>query len=201
MQVETPAGIKLMKDLRVGDEVLAPVQGNQFAYQPITWFLHKDHQIEAEFVELKTATSTLSITRHHLVPVVSCDLDLASLGDEGVSSMMNAHVIYAERAQVGQCLLRVHGNQIGLEPIVAVERVRKQGIYSPMTASGSLVVEQLHVSCYSNSLESYTLQHTFYSLVHRVSGWFTSAWAVATDHQIDVPFGVLLVGQSHPQAV
>jgi len=202
MQVETPAGLKSMSDLRVGDEVLAPVQGNQFAFQPITWFLHKDPQVEAEFVELQTARQTLSISRHHLVPVVSCDLDLQALGDEGVSSLMNAHAMFAERATVGQCVLRVAANQIHLEPIVHISTVRKQGVYAPMTAAGSLVVQQLHVSCYAHSIESYTLQHSFYSLLHRVSGWFTSAWAVATGaERVDIPFSVMLFGESQPLRV
>jgi len=200
MQVETPSGMKSMRDLKVGDEVLAPVQGNQFAFQPVTWFLHLDHDVQAEFMELKTAHQTLSLTRHHLVPVVSCDMDLAALGDEGVSTLMSAHAIYAERATPGQCLIRVHGNQMQLEPIVSVESVRKQGIYSPMTASGSLVVEQVQVSCYSNSLESYTLQHSFYTAFHKVSDWFTSVWASATD-RVDVPFSIMLFGSSQPQNV
>lgn len=191
--------MKYMKDLKVGDEVLAPAHGNQFAFQPVTWFLHLDHEVEAEFIELKTAHQTLSLTRHHLVPVVSCDLDLAALGDEGVSTLMSA-AVFAERAAPGQCLIRVDGNQMQLEPILGVASVRKQGIYSPMTASGSLVVEGVQASCYSNSLETHTLQHTFYTAFHKVSDWFTSAWVSATD-RVDVPFSIMLFGSSQPQNV
>jgi len=202
MQVETPAGMKYMKDLKVGDEVLAPVQGNQFAFQPVTWFLHLDPDVQAQCMELKTAHQTLSLTHHHLVPVVSCDLDLQALGDEGVSTLMSAHAIYAERAAPGQCLIRVHGNQMQLEPILSVASVQKQGIYSPMTQSGSLVVEGVHASCYSNSLESYTLQHTFYTAFHKVSDWFTSVFfASGIESRVDVPFSIMLFGSSHPQNV
>jgi hypothetical protein len=204
MQVETSVGMKSMKDLRIGDEVLAPVQGNQFAWQPITWFLHLDHQLEAEFLELKTAHQTLSLTPHHLVPVVACDFDLSALGDEGVSTLMSAYAVYAQRATVGQCLIRVDAatQQIHLEPIVAIANVRKQGVYSPMTASGSLVVEQIHASCYSNSIESYTVQHSFYSAYHRASGWFTSAWAAVThEDKVEVPLGLWFLGSSQAQSV
>jgi len=206
MQVETRFGTKSMSELQTGDEVLAPVEGGQFVWQPITWFLHRDHSVRAEFVELKTATQTISLTAHHLIPVAPCDLDLATLDAEGFASIMAKYAIYAERAQLGQCLVRVENAQVSLEAIQLKQVVEKQGIYSPMTSSGSLVVQGIHASCYSSSMESYLMQHTFYSYYYKLARLLASLNPFATEQvdqssRVAVPFGVMLVGQSQPQRV
>jgi len=189
--------MKLMKDLGVGDEVLAPTQGGQFAFQPITWFLHRDQHLPAQFIQLTSNSRQLELSRKHLIPVLPCDLHLDGIDGEMVAGLLAKYSVFAEKAQVGQCLMHVdQKNQVSLEEIQEVGVVEKKGIYSPMTAAGSLVVEGVHVSCYSSSIESYLLQHSFYSHYHALASWMQTIWSILNPWAlesplVDIPVGVL----------
>jgi len=195
--VQTRFGAKYMRDLSTDDEVLSPTQAGQFSWQPVTWFIHRDHNVETDFVELKSGSGNepLALTRHHLIPVLPCDFDVSAFEGEAASSLMSKFAIFAEKAEKGQCLVHLRGDSIALEPITAKRIVRKQGIYSPMTSSGSLVVNGVHVACYSSSMESFVLQHTFYTHWYKLAKLFDHLksfqfWGSITNNQIDVPWSI-----------
>lgn len=48
-----------MKDLRIGDVVLVAESGGVFTYKSIEFFLHREENHKAQFVQLQTKTGFL----------------------------------------------------------------------------------------------------------------------------------------------
>jgi hypothetical protein len=189
-----------MRDLNEGDEVMAPMQSGQVSWQPVTWFLHKESEVTAEFVELSVnGAAQIAMTKKHLLPLLPCDTDLSAFIGESASSLMTRFAVFAERAKVGQCLVQLSADQqrLTLQPISDVRMVVKQGIYSPMTSSGALLVNDVLSTCYSSSLESFVVQHSFYTQWHwlsqavqSVSSWFHSH---ISGDLVPLPLGIKVV--------
>jgi len=120
-------------------------------------WIHYDPAQVAEFVDLTTESGhKLSLTENHLIYAVDCD------GGSPRSPVM------AGQLEVGKCVL-VQGadGELMTTPVVSIEKTTKTGIYSPLTASGSIVVDGVLASCYS-SVESEGLQKFMFSYISAI---------------------------------
>lgn len=116
-------GSVAMKDLTIGDLVMTDQQ-----YQPVFGFAHLEPSRMAEFLSIEMASNgkPLEITSEHLV------------------FMQEGNAVRADSVKVGDML---RGTE-GAVTVTKIEKVFKQGLYAPMTPSGSVVVEGIVASNY-----------------------------------------------------
>jgi len=118
-------GVVAMKDLAVGDAVLT----HNGAYEPIYAFGHYNPTKEAEFLQLTTANSVLEMTGEHLVFLQNKE-----------------NPVRADSVQVGD-VLRSADSSNTLK-VNKVNTIQRQGLYAPLTNSGTVVVDGVVASSY-----------------------------------------------------
>jgi len=120
-----------MKNLQIGDMVR--VQGND-KYEPVYSFGHKNTYDTAEFMEVETSSSNtkLLLSAQHMVWEVTQEKFIPA------SEVRRGHV------------LEVSGKNDSMTAEVTTVRanVRKQGMYAPFTASGTIVVNGIVASSF-----------------------------------------------------
>ena len=132
---------KAMRDLTVGDKVMVAKEDGSIRFEDVYFF---DHQVDGgahEFVRLALADGrALELTGGHFLPVGE-SLDAATM-------------TRARDVAAGAPLLVLAGGAgaKGVEPVVvtAVSRVAKAGLFAPVTASGTVVVDGVVASAYSD---------------------------------------------------
>jgi Hint module len=123
-----------MKDLVQGDLVLT----ENGKYEPIYTFGHYAPAAIATFLDVRTAITTLRLTKHHMVYI-----------------NQQGQPIAASQLSVGD-LLRTVASEIG-EPILSIREVREKGLYAPFTPSGKIVVNGIIASVYMTVLNENTV--------------------------------------------
>ena len=113
---------KAMRDLEIGDKVL--VEGGKF--EPIYSFAHRQAESKSEFLHLATSTTTLAVTKYHLV-------------------FANGHAVPSFMVKVGDMLTDASGEAAKVE---SIKTVTGSGIYAPLTPSGKIVVNNIMASCF-----------------------------------------------------
>ena len=99
-------------------------------------FSHRLEEASYNFIELKTATTTLAITPNHFLYV-------------------NGELREARFVSAGDNLTLASGEQ---DTVLSVGRVQKDGIFNPHTLSGDIVVDGVLTSTYTAAF-SPTLAH------------------------------------------
>ena len=123
---------KQMADLAVGDKVLT----RDGAFSEVFMFSHRLEEASYNFIELKTATTTLAITPNHYLYV-------------------NGELREARYVSAGDSLTLASGKQ---DSVLSVGRVQKDGIFNPHTLQGDIVVDGVLTSTYTSAF-SPTLAH------------------------------------------
>jgi len=145
--VTTDAGVKKpMKDLRVGESVLALSDDGLLRPSEVLLFLDRSETARTEYVTLVTdAGKSITATPTHLV---------LRWEKPERSQIRHANPVYAKNVRVNDTLLTVIGGDGGLlrlrtERVVAVTRTVKFGLYAPLTVDGTVVVDDVVASCYA----------------------------------------------------
>ena len=99
-------------------------------------FSHRLEEASYNFIELKTATTTLAITPNHFLYV-------------------NGELREARFVSAGDNLTLASGEQ---DTVLSVGRVQKDGIFNPHTLQGDIVVDGVLTSTYTSAF-SPTLAH------------------------------------------
>ena len=123
---------KKMADLAVGDKVLT----HNGVYTEVFMFSHRLEEASYNFIELKTATTTLAITPNHYLYV-------------------NGNLREAQYVSAGDSVTLASGK---LDKVLSVGRVKKDGIFNPHTLQGDIVVDGVLTSTYTSAF-SPTLAH------------------------------------------
>lgn len=105
----------LIKDLKVGDEVLDAFEN----YVPVYSFGHRHEYVEGEFLQF--LPSGLEMSKDHMVGV-------------------GGRFIPASLVQIGDQLESANGHVMTLE---SIQTVRRQGVYAPFTTSGTILVNNV----------------------------------------------------------
>lgn len=136
---------KLMKDLRIGESVLALSEDGLLRPSKVLLFLDRSETAYTEYVTLVTDTGkSITATSTHLVlrwerPVRS--------------QIRHANPVYAKLVRVNDTLLTVvtDGGRRRLreERVIDVRHSRKAGLYAPLTVDGTVVVDDVVASCYA----------------------------------------------------
>lgn len=144
---------KPLKELRVGDKVLAADQQGNLVSSDFLMFMDQDRQITRQFRVLETdePRRRLTLTPAHLVFVMK----------DNSTDSSDITAVFASNVKIGQRLLAV-GNDRPDRLISA--RVTKtymehcEGSYAPVTSHGTIIVDQVLASCYA-VVEAHDLAH------------------------------------------
>uniref|UniRef100_T1IHY2 Hedgehog protein n=1 Tax=Strigamia maritima TaxID=126957 RepID=T1IHY2_STRMM len=136
--VQTSTGKKLMSDLKTGDEVLTLNSNKELIFSPVILFLDRNPQVTYNFIVLETESSKrLTLTRSHLVVVLN-------------NNTQNSDNIFAGDVRVGNHVYVIHeNNKPVLEKIISVSSSKETGIYAPLTQHGTVIVNDVLVTCYA----------------------------------------------------
>uniref|UniRef100_A0A7E5A0N1 HintN domain-containing protein n=1 Tax=Panagrellus redivivus TaxID=6233 RepID=A0A7E5A0N1_PANRE len=179
-------GVIRIDELKVG-ELVEFANGNTTSYDEVISFLHRLPETMATFVRLQLTDGTeIKLTPQHFIHKVNC----------ANPSMETVQQVYAVEVAVGDCLLKKSADSTFIATQVAViSTSEEKGAYSPMTASGTIVVNDVMASCH-NVVRSETLSHTFFKAVLRFERAVRSFFARVNGgdkKEVHLPFGVEFV--------
>ncbi len=143
--------------LKIGDQVRVINEKNQIIYSPIIAFLHRDIDEEATYKRIRTKNALIELSDRHLI------------------HHRKDGFIWAEKLNKGDEILVVspkHDNKTNYEEIINIDEVDKQGLMAPLTEQGTIIVNNVHTSCYA-IIKSHTLGHVAlapYRFYRRVFG-------------------------------
>jgi hypothetical protein len=155
--------------------VLTRNEQGALEYSPVRYWLHAQPSMSMKFVTLQTESGHgLSLTGEHLIYETDCR------GGAG-------QAIYAKNVQVGRCLYVNQDGQLKETQVLEKGEKRMNGIYSPITATGSIVVNDVLASCY-NYYENESLQKFVYQYMigfqDTLANWLpTSVYQAAFNSQ------------------
>lgn len=133
-----------MSDVLVGDRVaVLPSAGHRPIFEPVIAFLHRNASTAAHFVEARTNTGRVFVaSSEHLIYV-------------STSNGTNFRSFSAKpmwRMEVGDTIL-VSGDEaqgpLLSEEVTSIRLVVGHGLYAPLTASGTILVDDVLASCYA----------------------------------------------------
>lgn len=132
--LDTPNGKKRASEVNVGDQILVFDKTEQvFVFEEVLWIPHEPNTVKAEFVEMVTSSGkTLTLTADHLILV----------GED--------RLLAAEHVAVGD-VVRVSSGE--WESVVSIKRVVSHGLYTWITRSPYIVVND--VVCCSYAVGSF----------------------------------------------
>ena len=139
--VRTPAGVapRFMINLKPGDWVLTGTH-----WEPVYEISHRDPNAKVDIVTItvENQLAQIEMTPKHAIPVRRFN----------VLNHSTEETVFAEEVKRGDWVFVWNTNELWLEPkkVVKVEYKGGQGIYAPMTYSGTLIVNDVKVSCYAN---------------------------------------------------
>ncbi|XP_066518756.1 indian hedgehog B protein [Hoplias malabaricus] len=164
-------GPKLMRDLQVGDRVLATTESGHLNYSEVVTFLDREPMIKKHFYVISTLNGvTFFMTAAHLLFVWDGNCTEGTLPAEGA-----VRTIFASDAHPGQCVLTVEEGGEGLLKwrLSHITRLRvweDRGAYAPLTAHGTLLVNGVMVSCYA-VVEKHQLAHWAFGPLRLLYSW------------------------------
>uniref|UniRef100_A0A914W138 Hint domain-containing protein n=1 Tax=Plectus sambesii TaxID=2011161 RepID=A0A914W138_9BILA len=167
--VETDKGLKRMDELVIGDNVLSADRHTP-TFSRVMTFLHRLPERKVAFYEIEAhsgnSTTTVKLTGNHFIYVTDC-------------KSRKHHRIYAADVKIGHCLLLLNERRalFAPTPVVKLGKVWQTGIYSPLTTTGTIAVNNILASCHSSVSGYHDLHQTFLHWIEVVNSWIVRAAA------------------------
>jgi hypothetical protein len=135
-KVVTQRGTISMHELNVGDKIKVLV-GSKEEWSDVYMFGHRDAETFGDFVLLSFhgSNETLTLTGDHYIPVKRFNMEI-TLAAKDVMMGDSVYVLKPFPAW---------------RPVVKLDVVQEHGMFNPYTLSGSIIVDNVHVSCHSSS--------------------------------------------------
>ncbi len=151
---------KLMEDLKLGDRVLSTTTTGELVYSPVIAFLDKSDKVMA-FVKIETNNNEHFLTSTHLI----FRHKLSS------GSLSTSEAVFASKIQAGDYIFTLSSNKsIIAETVNTVSYVDMEGAYGPLTAEGTVVVNNIATSCYA-VIENHNMLHTVFAPLRFINKW------------------------------
>lgn len=160
-----------MSAVREGDQVQVMDADGRLSFSPILMFLHQDAAVSRAFLQITTSSGTsLTLTPSHLLLVLQRQQNEAWPEEEDATALPapppppsapptlsealeRGAAVLAGRVEVGDFLLVRTGagedEAVRLEEVVDVQQVVGSGVFAPLTAEGTVVVDGVVASCYA----------------------------------------------------
>ena len=136
------AGEKPISCLKYGDMVqTVDTRTNKIVYTKFITYLHRDDHALSEFIQIKTnKNKAIKMTDKHLIAKMA--------GNQ------NIEYVFAQNLNVNDVLVSYDDDaeNVVYEEIIEIKKyVEEMGVYAPLTESGTLLVDNILVSCYANT--------------------------------------------------
>ena len=99
--------------------------------------------------------------------------------DDSCREKFESNIMFASQVEIGDSLLiTLDGDQKLMDEVVDVRNSRDQGVYAPLTAEGTVVINEVVASCYA-VVNSHYLAHLVYGplrLYHNLESSFKRMW-------------------------
>ncbi|KAA0719268.1 Tiggy-winkle hedgehog protein [Triplophysa tibetana] len=162
---------KHIEDLQVGDRVMAADDTGNISFSDFIMFMDHDPNTRRQFLVIETSNPSikLALTAAHLVFVVNG------------SPVPGMRATFASNVKLGDKVLVSDGTHATFKS-VTVKRIyteEYQGSYAPVTAHGTIIVDQVLVSCYA-VIENHRWAHWAFApvrLSHSLMTWLFPARA------------------------
>ncbi|XP_036323259.1 protein hedgehog [Rhagoletis pomonella] len=129
---------KMLRDLRIGDRVLAMSATGQPVYSEVILFMDRNLEQVENFVQIHTdGGAALTVTPAHLVLIWH-------------PNEQRLEYMFADRVEEDDYVL-VHDHYGRLSPrrVLRLKVERKPGVVAPLTREGTIVVDSVTASCYA----------------------------------------------------
>ncbi|XP_071516936.1 tiggy-winkle hedgehog protein-like isoform X2 [Panulirus ornatus] len=157
-EVLTPSGAVPVSAIREGDEVQVMRSDGSLSFSPVLMFLHRDPQVSRSFLRLTTSSgASLTLTPSHLIVLLQgqhAPTSTPTVRD----AVEHGGVVLAGRVEAGDFLLLTSQEGVRLEKVVQIKHVAGAGVFAPLTAEGTVVVDGFVASCYA-VIDSQTVAH------------------------------------------
>jgi len=141
-----------ISSLDVGDEVQVIIN-NEIRAEPVITFIHRQPEVVQEFLQITTEKNNiLKITEDHLM---------------FVERTGKAAAIPARDVKVEDILYVRAGHSVEKDAVLSISKVFEKGVYAPVTLSGTILVNDVHTSCYFDVL-SHEWSHRAMGVVRAV---------------------------------
>ena len=146
---------KLISDVEVGDSVLVVDENGITRYSQVIIQLHKSQEETIDFRVIRTKTGrNITLTDHHLIYKTEKNRLNRSLNE-----FVDLPAVFAKKVRKGDFVFVLdRGQEIIPDEVVSTDSETRKGMYSPVTAHGTIIVEDILASCYSD-YESHSLLH------------------------------------------
>jgi hypothetical protein len=123
-----------LSSLKIGAQVRIIDDQNQISYSPIIAFLHHEHDEQASYKRIRTKNAVIELSNRHLI------------------HRHHDGFVWAEKLVLGDEILVLSSkqtNKTNWEEVIDISDVTKQGLMAPLTEQGTIVVNNVHASCYA----------------------------------------------------
>jgi hypothetical protein len=142
---------RAISDLRVGDAVQVALNDGSLAFSAVTNIPHSELRGRHLYVQLRTASATLTLSEEHYTYVAP-----------NLTAPFSARVATPGRnVQVGDVVWVATSGGLSLvtETVLGVERVLAEGMFNPYTDQGTIVVDGIAASVYIDFLGNEAAAH------------------------------------------
>uniref|UniRef100_A0A914V7Z9 Hint domain-containing protein n=1 Tax=Plectus sambesii TaxID=2011161 RepID=A0A914V7Z9_9BILA len=171
-------GMEMGKEMDKGMDKETPTL--QPAYSRVTGFIHRLPRMVASFHQIHTLNGVnITLTGNHFIFITDC-FDV------------NYRRVFASDVKVGDCVLLLDDDRVQFvpRPVTNITMVREEGIYSPLTETGTIVVNDILASCHSTAgvIGHLRLHQTFFHWTQAAQSWIAWPtrllnWGVAEDEE------------------
>jgi len=205
-KVITERGEIAIEELQLGDEVQTVQNGNP-QMTPFLGWIHKEDDHMEQFVVLKTESAKITLSAKHVI------FRQVEGSHDGAMT-----TTFADLVSVGDVLEVIVDGQVERERVVRIDKETKKGTFAPLTASGTILVDNVLASCYADFLFQSVADVAFYPvkllpwllenegsqtkdglrLYPKLFTWFGRQINMVETYKgefnLSVPFAMLLVG-------
>jgi len=183
MTVETQdRGVISVANIREGDVLKAwSLTESREVFSRFTGYQHDSAEEYARYNELITESEkSLKMTEGHLMGKLNAD-------DQ-------TEFVFASQIKVGDRVL-TSGGQV--ERIARLDESVEKGVYAPMTAEGTVMVNNMVASCYSN-YQSHTLAHAIHPLLMTLGNTLNAVLGYESTTEMARAIGVYTLANQLP---
>ena len=134
-----------IEQLQLGEEVLTIQNGNLHMTIFLGW-IHKEADHMERFLILKTESTQITLSEKHVIFYKP-------------KGRKREAVTFADLVQKGDLLEVVLDGKVHWETVVDIDHETRKGIYTPLTAAGTILVDNVLASCYADFLFQSVVTH------------------------------------------
>ena len=141
-----------MEEVQISDQFYNKDKDNNTFIDTVIDKLHDDKNQSALFYQIHLQDQTIiEIAPFHLL-------------------FINRQYVYAQKAQIGDYLYNLNGISL---IITDIKQLNRKGVYSPLTTSGTIIVNNLQVSVFSY-FENQLFVHQWFTIyTHYISSFIS----------------------------